>query len=393
MIKKIIFIFKFFPSLVFALSEPNVISKNVVIYDITDDEILYEKNMMDKVNIASLTKIMTTITAIETINDIDRKIIITEDMLKLVRWDASIAGLKVGDELSYKDLLYASILPSGADATIAIAVSSCGSIEKFVEKMNDLARRIGMNNSNFVNVTGLDEDNHYSNVNDILTLLKYSLKNELFKEIYTTSEYYLSNGMLVRSTISSYNKKLNIDTSRILGSKTGYTLGAKLCISVYFESDGHEMILITLGADRINGKPYNIIDAMELISYVDDNYNNYEIVHKDMVVKEIEVLDSKISKYLVRTNDNVTLFLPIDYDKNKVTIEYEGLDSLSYKNKVNDKIGIIKYYYGDELIRSDDVLLGQDIKIDYFKVIYRYKVLIFVIIVLFIVIVGRRFVK
>ena len=349
--------------------------------------------MMDKVNIASLTKIMTTITAIETINDIDRKIIITEDMLKLVRWDASIAGLKVGDELSYKDLLYASILPSGADATIAIAVSSCGSIEKFVEKMNDLARRIGMNNSNFVNVTGLDEDNHYSNVNDILTLLKYSLKNELFKEIYTTSEYYLSNGMLVRSTISSYNKKLNIDTSRILGSKTGYTLGAKLCISVYFESDGHEMILITLGADRINGKPYNIIDAMELISYVDDNYNNYEIVHKDMVVKEIEVLDSKISKYLVRTNDNVTLFLPIDYDKNKVTIEYEGLDSLSYKNKVNDKIGIIKYYYGDELIRSDDVLLGQDIKIDYFKVIYRYKVLIFVIIVLFIVIVGRRFVK
>lgn len=383
----------FFPSLVFALGEPNVISKNVLIYDMTDDKVLYEKNITDKTNIASLTKIMTTITAIETINDIDKKIIVTEDMLKLVRWDASIAGLKVGDELSYKDLLYASILPSGADATIAIAVSSCGSIEKFVEKMNDLARRIGMNNSNFVNVTGLDEDNHYSNVNDILTLLKYSLKNELFKEIYTTSEYYLSNGKLVRSTISSYNKKLNIDTSRILGSKTGYTLGAKLCISVYFESDGHEMILITLGADRINGKPYNIIDAMELISYVDDNYNNYEIVHKDMVVKEIEVLDSKISKYLVRTNDNVTLFLPIDYDKNKVTIEYEGLDSLSYKNKVNDKIGIIKYYYGDELIRSDDVLLGQDIKIDYFKVISRYKVLIFVIIVLFIVIVGRRFVK
>lgn len=383
----------FFPSLVFALGEPNVISKNVVIYDMTDDKVLYEKNITDKTNIASLTKIMTTITAIETINDIDRKIIITEDMLKLVRWDASIAGLKVGDELSYKDLLYASILPSGADATIAIAVSSCGSIEKFVEKMNDLARRIGMNNSNFVNVTGLDEDNHYSNVNDILILLKYSLKNELFKEIYTTSEYYLSNGKLVRSTISSYNKKLNIDTSRILGSKTGYTLGAKLCISVYFESDGHEMILITLGADRINGKPYNIIDAMELISYVDDNYNNYEIVHKDMVVKEIEVLDSKISKYLVRTNDNVTLFLPIDYDKNKVTIEYEGLDSLSYKNKVNDKIGIIKYYYGDELISSDDVLLGQDIKIDYFKVISRYKVLIFLIIVLFIVIVARRFVK
>ena len=383
----------FFPSLVFALGEPNVISKNVVIYDMTDDKVLYEKNITDKTNIASLTKIMTTITAIETINDIDKKIIVTEDMLKLVRWDASIAGLKVGDELSYKDLLYASILPSGADATIAIAVSSCGSIEKFVEKMNDLARRIGMNNSNFVNVTGLDEDNHYSNVNDILTLLKYSLKNELFKEIYTTSEYYLSNGKLVKSTISSYNKKLNIDTSRILGSKTGYTLGAKLCISVYFESDGHEMILITLGADRINGKPYNIIDAMELISYVDDNYNNYEIVHKDMVVKEMEVLDSKISRYLVRTNDNVTLFLPIDYDKNKVTVEYEGLDSLSYKNKANDKIGIIKYYYGDELIRSDDVLLGQDIKIDYFKVISRYKVLIFAIIVLFIVIVGRRFVK
>ena len=88
----------------------------------------------------------------------------------------------------------------------------------------------------------------------------------------------------------------------------------------------------------------NLKDKVKVKLIIHDNYNNYEIVHKDMVVKEIEVLDSKISNYLVRTNDNVTLFLPIDYDKNKVTIEYEGLDSLSYKNKVNDKIGIIKYY-------------------------------------------------
>ena len=92
------------------------------------------------------------------------------------------------------DLLYASMLPSGADATNSIAILSSGSIESFVEKMNLLVNKLGLTNTHFVNVTGLDINNHYSSADDIRKLLAYSLKNDTFKKIYTTSEYKLSNG-------------------------------------------------------------------------------------------------------------------------------------------------------------------------------------------------------
>ena len=147
-----------FTNYVYALEEPNLYSKDYVLFDTTDQKIIYEKNINERTNIASLTKIMTTITAIEKISNLEDKVTITEEMLSNIKFDASLAGLKVGDILSYKDLLYASILPSGADATQALAYSLSGNIPKFVKDMNTLAKKIGMSNSNFVNVTGLDID-------------------------------------------------------------------------------------------------------------------------------------------------------------------------------------------------------------------------------------------
>ena len=209
--KKIIYLFiLLLPNIAFALAAPNLNSSKAILYDLTDQKILYQLNPTEQSDIASLTKIMTTITAIENIDNLDEKIKITNEMLNFVRWDASVAGLKVGDIVSYRDLLYASMLPSGADATISIAISTSNDIASYVAKMNELAKKIGLLNTHFTNVTGLDEENHYSTVNDILTLLKYALNNPIFKEIYTTKEYTLSNGLKVKSTINNYNKYLNL---------------------------------------------------------------------------------------------------------------------------------------------------------------------------------------
>lgn len=241
--KKILYlIILLVPFGVTALTYPELHYEKAIIYDMTDDEILFSKKSDEKSSIASLTKIMTTITAIENITDYNKYVTYTEEMSSQVRWDASVAGLKVGNQVTYNDLLYASILPSGADATTALAISTSGSINNFVKKMNDTAAKIGMTNSHFINVTGLDEKGHYSTVEDILKLLKYSLQNEKFKSIYTTKSYTLSNGLFVRSTIYAYNG----NTKRILGSKTGFTLDAGRCISTYFQSSDHEMLLITL---------------------------------------------------------------------------------------------------------------------------------------------------
>lgn len=281
-------LFLFIPIDVTAVNLPETYSEAVIIYDLTSEEVLIEKNSENIAKIASLTKIMTTITAIEKIDDLKETVTLDERTFLGLPMDASVAHLKVGDVVTYEDLLYASILPSGADATQALAVNLSGSISGFVNEMNALASKIGMNNSHFVNVTGLDIENHFSSAQDIVKLLKYALKNDTFKKVYTTKKYTLMNGLEVSSSVGAYNKALNLDLSRILGSKTGFTDEAGLCISVLFESDGHEFIMVTLGAQKIINTRGHLIDAMNLISFVDDNYNNQVLVPKGKVIKKYQ---------------------------------------------------------------------------------------------------------
>ena len=344
-----------------ALTYPEINSKKAIIYDLTTNEIIYEKNSEDVTSIASLTKIMTTITAIENIKDLEEKVTITKEMLNQVRWDASIAGLKVGDVVTYRDLLYASILPSGADATIALAVSTSGSVNNFVKKMNAKATELGLTNTHYVNVTGLDATGHQSSAKDVLNLLLYCFKNPLFKEIYTTKQYTLSNNLSVYSTLKSYSSS-GINTSRILGSKTGFTLQAGVCISALFTSNTHDYLIVLLNAERIDNKSYNVIDALSLIDFIDNNYNNIAIVKKDDVIKTIKVKYGDSDTYEIKANEDIKLYLPSDYDKSLIKIDYEGTDTISYKNKKNEVLGTVKYYYDNNLLKTEEIQLQDDIK-------------------------------
>ncbi len=391
--KKILFfIILLIPINVIALTYPELHYKSAIIYDMTDNQILYEKDSTKKADIASLTKIMTTITAIENIDDLNYYVKYTDEMASKVRWDASVAGLKVGTEVTYKDLLYASILPSGADATTALAISTSGSIENFVKKMNETAARIGMKNSHFVNVTGLDAEGHFSTAEDILILLKYAFQNELFKEIYTTKTYTLSNNLFVQSTLFVY--RTNRSTARILGSKTGFTEDAGRCISIYFKSNNHDFLAITLGAPN-DSNFYHILDALDLIDFIDNNYQEQILIDEEKLIKNIKVNNSKMEEYSLKATKQVTKYLPNDYDKAKIKIEYSGLEELSFNNKVGEKIGTASYYYEDELLASEDFLLEEKIEIDILKTIYSYRIPLtfFLIIIVFIFITLKNIKK
>lgn len=268
--KKIILILiVFLPLKVFALEISELDSNKFIIYDLTTKEVLAESFAYEKTSIASLTKIMTTITAIEKINNLEDRVIVTSQMLNSVYWNASRAGLKVGDTLTYEDLLYATILPSGADAAHALAISISGNISNFIVEMNNLAKKIGLENTNFANVSGIDNINNYSTLYDISKLLEYSLKNDTFKKIYTTKEYILTNGLKVDATIIGFNKRMNLDIGRILGSKTGYTSDAGYCLSSLIFSNNHDIIIITGGAKKQENNYYHVIDTLNLIDYTD----------------------------------------------------------------------------------------------------------------------------
>lgn len=273
MIKKtLLIIILILPIECFALDIPELKSNYAIVYDLTTNETIYEKNIDTKTSVASLTKILTLMTALEKINDLNVKVEITSTMLENIPYYASVAGLEVGDIVTYNDLLYATLLPSGADAAEALAISLSGSTANFLNDMNDLSMRIGMSNSNFQTTTGLDRENQYSTTRDILKLLIYALKNPLFKEIYTTKTYTLTNNLTVNSTLTWYQKKYNIETSRIIGSKTGHTKNAGTCLSSYVNVNNHELIIITIGAPYSNTHAYNFLDHLDIITYLDDLY-------------------------------------------------------------------------------------------------------------------------
>lgn len=373
--KIILIIVLLFPFNAYALSLPSdLYSDKVLVYDLTDDSLLLEKKSEESANIASLTKIMTTITAIEKNPDISESMTITSDVFEGLPWDASVAGLKVGDNLTIEDLLYASILPSGADATQALAIASSGSVSSFVSDMNELAKRIGATNSSFKNVTGLDEEGHKSTASDILKILKYALNNPLFKRIYSTKEYTLTNGQVVRSTVIGYSRNLNLNTDRIIGSKTGYTSKAGLCISALTNINGHEVIIIALGAPPVIREAYNVKDALHLISFLDNNYKEMTLINEGDKVIELPVSLSKIDFYNVTSSKKVSKYLPIDYNKDNFKAEYSGKTALKFSSK--GKIGTIKYYYNDELLDEEEVIINTKIELDIVKFIKRYWLLI-----------------
>lgn len=363
-----------------ALEYPKLNSKKVEIYDLNDKKILYEINSKEITSIASLTKIATTITAIESINNLDSKVVITDAMLKTVSPEASIANLRVGDTLTYKDLLYASMLPSGADATNSIAISTSGSIENFVVKMNDLAKKLKLNNTHFVNVTGLDIEDHQSTTDDVRKLLEYALKNKTFREIYTSKQYQMSNGQIVKSTLYKYNTDSN-SIDKIIGSKTGFTNQAGYCLSSLANINNHEIIILVLDSSKINNQFYNIIDTISLIDYLKDNYKYETLIEKNKQIKTIPVELSKIEKYEIYSDKKIEKYLPSDYNKNDFKIKYSGLNELSFKNKKGSKIGTVSYYYKDELLYKQNIILKEKININFIKILKKYYIIILPILV------------
>ncbi len=382
-LRKLLFgIILLIPVFCFSLEYPKTNSKIVEIYDLVDNKILYEVNSNEVVSVASLTKIVTTIVAIENIKDFDEKVFITWNMLSKVSDNAHVAGLKVGDKVTYKDLLYATMVTSGADAANSLAISVSGSISNHVKKMNELCDKMGLIHTHFNNVVGLDDKNNYSTADEMRKILLYALNNNLFKKIFQTKKYQLLNGLVIYTTLKIYDNNAKIDTSSIIGSKTGFTSKAGYCLSSISDINNHEMLIITLHAEKKGNNYYNLIDTNNLIKFMRLNYQNVTLVKKSDLIKEIPVNLSDIDVYQIYANSDVQKYLPSDYDINNLKIVYEGINKLSYRNKKGEKIGTVSYFFDDELLLQEDVVLNQKIRLNFIKVLkeYYWWILTFIII-------------
>lgn len=260
--------------------DPNIetYSSSVLMMERETGTVIFSKEPTRSTYPASLTKIMTAIVGINLCPDLNSTVTITDEMLEgLIEADASVAGFASGEELQYIDLFYGLMLPSGADAANAIAISLCGSIDSFVEQMNNMALKLGMVSTNYTNVSGLHDVKMRTTASDTAILMDYALDNDTFRNIVTKQSYTTSatnkheNGITVHSTMFSMLSQTEfLNGASILGGKTGTTTPAGQCLASLANYDGREYILITLGAfGYTENEHYNISDAMTLYSLLE----------------------------------------------------------------------------------------------------------------------------
>ena len=177
--KLLVLLILLIPFNVFA-EDININSNNAVVINLNNNEIIYEKNKDEVINVASMQKIMTTLVGIEHIDNIDENFTIPDGMFSSLDPELMMVGFSSGDKVNYSDLLYGTMLKSGADAAYALSIHISGSEDEYIKLMNEKAVKLGLNNTFFKNTTGLDEDGQYSSVYDIAILFKYALNNKTF---------------------------------------------------------------------------------------------------------------------------------------------------------------------------------------------------------------------
>lgn len=349
----------------------DISSKNAILYNMDSGEVIYEKNSDEKVSIASLTKIMTALITLENVENLDERVIIIEkDFEGLIEANAVTAGFTKGEVVTYKDLLYGLLLPSGADAAKALARLVAGSEEKFIEKMNDKVKKMNLKQTNFSTVIGLDDVNNYSTARELSLIFKEALKNKNFKNILTTKEYTTSDGKLkFKSTIQSNAKKYNINVPYILGGKTGTTTDAGLCLATIAKANNVNYMLVTLGALYDKKAPHNIEDAKVIYDYFIENYGNQKIVDKQKSFKKIKVKYSDQESLNLYPTKSITKYLENDYDKKNVKLVYDGKEEITPFDKKGSKIGTLKIYYQDKLIDTQNIILNENLHFNTFNFI------------------------
>ena len=242
--------------------------------------VLFEKNKDKKLPMASTTKIMTAIAAIENCKDLDERFEISP---KAVGVEGTSLYLRKGDIYSTRDLLFALMLISGNDASVAIAEHIAGSVSEFVTLMNEKAKEIGAKNSHFANTHGLDADGHYTTAYDLALITAYALKNPIFKEIVTTKNTKIINskdGLEEPRYLKNKNKLLS-SLEGCVGVKTGYTDDAGRCLVSAVERDGTQFVCVVLNcrpmfeesAALLNqcASVYHLVDVTTLYDYDEKN--------------------------------------------------------------------------------------------------------------------------
>lgn len=315
---------------------------SAILMDLDSNRIIYSKNIHEQRSVASISKIMTALLALES-GKLSDKVEINDVILKAY---GSGIYIQVEEEMTLKDLVYGLMLRSGNDAALAIADYVGGSVDHFVEMMNNKAQEIGMKNTKFNNPSGLDEDKgNYSTAYDMAILTSYAMDLKEYKEIVKTKEYKLTTN---KNTYVWKNKNKLLHLYKYAtGGKTGFTKKAKRTLVTTASKNNINLVAVTLN----DGNDFN--DHMDLFDYGFQNYQDYEILKKGV----LNIYDEKYYKdYNLYIKNSFNYILNAD-ETSSITVKYELSKKSKIKNK--SKVGHVIVKLGDEEIHKEPIYVKE----------------------------------
>lgn len=334
-------LFLLFPYSVQAISTSATSS---ILVDMDSGRIIYENNSHEVRSVASISKIMTAILAIES-KKLDKTVKVSDVVLEAY---GSGIYIKPGEKLTLQDLVYGLMLRSGNDAALMIAEYVGGSVPKFVEKMNQKAQEIGMKQTTFHNPSGLDEEDevgNFSTAYDMAILTSYAMKNKTYQKIVGTKKYTLKTN---KNTYVWYNKnKLLTNYENTTGGKTGFTKKARRTLVSTASKDQLNFVVVTLN----DGNDFQ--DHENLHEYGFTYYKKYRLLKKGTV----KIEDEKYYK-------NETLYIKNDIDyplredeKQSIRLSFQ----LNKKKQLKDggKVGEVHVKVGDEIVLKEPIYVKK----------------------------------
>lgn len=339
-------------------------SKNIIVYDRNSKMILFDKNSNEKIPIASTTKILTCIIALETL-DFNKNPIYTISQ-NAASATGSTLGLKYNKTISLQDLLYGLMLRSGNDCAILLAEIISEDVNSFSLLMNKKAKELNLSNSNFTTPHGLDDENHYSTAYDLAILTDYALNNPTFKQIVSCKEKNIVlNG--IPTTIRNTNELLG-NYDGIYGVKTGFTFNAGRCLISAYKNTDFDLIIAVFGA---NSKSIRSKDTKTLINYINSNFKNINFqniiessfnyslknMHNSLILNKTQTTPyfhlEKLSNYTIPINLNGKQIF-----KAKTYIT----PVLSYKTSKNSIIGNLTLYNNKSILLELNIYLSNTLE-------------------------------
>lgn len=318
------------PALAAPAPSHEVAARGAILYEVTTDTVLLEQDADARLYPASTTKLLTALVALEYGNPED-VVTVTAEAIDGLYEQGSSSYLLRGEEISFMDLMRYLLIGSGNDAANALAIHVSGSIENFVELMNNTARELGCTNSHFVNPHGLHDEEHYTTARDLLTIAKAAMDNEIIAELVAQEEVVLPITNKHDRTTTKYTTNYLISKKSTaeyyyegaIGIKTGFTTPAGMCLVGACEKGDYTYYSVVLGAEKVDGVDGRFAETIKLFNWGAANWAQQVMLSSSEPITQAEVrLSADQDTVTLRPSESITAMLPTTYETSDLTLRY-----------------------------------------------------------------------